>query len=257
MIDTHCHIFDKAYNADRTETIARAQASGVTQLLMPNVDRSTYSNMMSVAKQFPAVCKPMIGVHPTSISAASVEDDLRFVQHELEAQPAGTFVAMGEVGIDCYHSKEFLAEQIFAFEKLLRLAEKFQLPVVIHARDSFNEIMEVLRRVHPKVSGVFHAFSSSIEMYHEVKKMGDYKFGIGGVVTFKNAKLAEVVQHIPLSDILLETDAPYLTPTPHRGTRNESSYLTFVAQKIAELKGVSAAEVDEITTENATKLFRL
>jgi len=256
MIDTHCHLFDKAYDSDRAEVVARAQAAGVTHMLMPNVDRSTYAAMIRTAETFSAVCSPMIGVHPTSISA-TVEEELRFVRCELEAQPAGTFVAIGEVGIDCYHSKEFLEQQIYAFEELLRLAEKHQLPVVIHARDSFDEIVEVLRKLRPNIKGVFHAYSSSLETYREIKQLGDYKLGIGGVVTFKNATLAEVVQQVPLSDVLLETDAPYLTPTPHRGTRNESSYLTLIAQKIAELKGVSVEEVDEATTENAKNLFHL
>ena len=257
MIDTHCHLFDNAYNADRAEVVARAQAVGVTHLLMPNVDRSTYPAMMRTAEKFFSECSPMVGIHPTSITATSVEEELRFVRRELEAQPAGTFVALGEVGIDCYWSKEFLSEQIYAFEEQLRLAEKYRLPVVIHARDSFNEILEVLRRLRPNIKGVFHAYSSSLETYREIKKLGDYKLGIGGVVTFKNSKLPEVVQQIPLSDVLLETDAPYLAPTPYRGKRNESSYLTLIAQKIAELKGVSVEEVDEATTENAKKMFEL
>jgi len=255
MIDTHCHLFDKAFDADRAAVVQRAQAAGVAHMLMPNVDRSTYAAMMNTAKKFAAVCAPAVGVHPTSVSAASVEEDLRFVRHALETQPTGTFVAVGEVGIDCYHSREFLEQQIFAFEEQLRLAEKYRLPVMIHARDSFNEIAATLRRLRPNVKGVFHAYSGSLEMYREIKMLGDYKLGIGGVVTFKNAQLPEVVRQIPLSDILLETDAPYLAPTPHRGKRNESSYLALVAQKIAEVKGVSVEEVDEVTTESARKMF--
>ncbi len=254
MIDTHCHIFDEAFDADRAEVIARAQAAGVTHMLMPNVDKSTYFAMMRTAREYSLVCRPMIGLHPTSVND-TVEEELNFVRHELEAQAVGTFVALGEVGIDCYWSKEFLEQQIYAFEIQLRLAEQYKLPVVIHARDSFNEITNVLRRVKPNVRGVFHAYSGSIELYHEIKRLGDYKLGIGGVVTFKTAKLPEVIQQIPLGDILLETDAPYLTPAPYRGKRNESSYLTFIAQKIAEVKDVSVAQVDEVTTENAKAMF--
>ncbi len=256
MVDTHCHIFDEVFDADRAEVVARAQAAGVTHLLMPNVDSSTYAAMMRTAKEFPSVCRPMIGLHPTSVKE-NVDEELSFVRRELEAQPAGTFVAIGEIGIDCYWSKEFLIQQIYAFEEQLRLAEKYHMPVVIHARDSFNEIMEVLHRLQPKVGGVFHAYSGSIELYREIKKLGSYKLGIGGVVTFKNAKLPEVLKHVPLDDILLETDAPYLTPAPHRGKRNESSYLSLIAQKIAEAKEVELKEVMEASSFNSIQLFKL
>ncbi len=256
MIDTHSHIYDSVFDADRAETIARAQAAGVTQLLMPNVDSSTYAAMMRTAGEFSPLCRPMVGLHPTSVKE-TVEDELNFVRHALEAQPAGTFVAIGEVGIDGYWSKEFLEQQLFAFEEQLHLAENYELPIVIHARDSFNEILAVLRRLKPSVKGVFHAYSGSIELYREVKKLGDYKLGIGGVVTFKNAHLPEVVRQVPLTDMVLETDAPYLAPAPYRGKRNESSYLALVAKKIAEVKGISVEEVEEVTTENSLQVFTL
>jgi TatD DNase family protein len=257
MIDTHCHIFDEAFNADRSEAVARAQAAGVALLLMPNVDSKTFAGMMRTADMFPQVCLPMVGVHPTSITAENVERELDFVRGELERNPPGTFVALGETGVDCYWSRARVALQLAAFERQLRLAEQHSLPVVIHARDSFTEILDVLRRAKPNVRGVFHAFSGSVEIYREVKRLGDYKLGIGGMVTFKNSALPEVVRQAPLSDLLLETDAPYLTPAPLRGKRNESAYLPLIAQKIAEVKGLSAEAVAEATTGNAMLLFNL
>jgi TatD DNase family protein len=257
LIDTHCHIFDEAFAADRDDAVRRAQAAGVALMLMPNVDSGTYAGMMHTAGAFSGVCLPMIGVHPTSITAENVEQELDFVRGELEKNPPKTFVAIGEVGVDCYWSRAHVEQQLIAFERQLRWAEQRRLPVVIHARDSFGEILEVLRRVKPDVKGVFHAFSGSIELYRDIKKLGDYKLGIGGMVTFKNATLPEVVRQVPLSDLLLETDAPYLTPTPFRGKRNESAYLPLVAQKIAEIKGLSVAEVAEATTGNAIRLFDL
>lgn len=257
LIDTHCHIFDEAFAADRDNAVRRAQAAGVALMLMPNIDSATYADMMRTASAFSGVCLPMVGVHPTSITAENVEQELDFVRGELEKNPPKTFAALGEVGVDCYWSRAHVEQQLVAFERQLRWAEQHRLPVVIHARDSFGEILDVLRRVKPDVKGVFHAFSGSVELYRDIKKLGDYKLGIGGMVTFKNATLPDVVRQAPLSDLLLETDAPYLTPTPFRGKRNESAYLPLVAQKIAEIKGLSVAEVAEATTDNAIQLFDL
>lgn len=257
MIDTHCHIFDAAFAADRSEAVARAQAAGVTLLLMPNVDSGTYADMMRIASLFPQVCLPMAGVHPTSITPENMEHELSFVRDALEKNPPKTFVAIGEIGVDCYWSKAHVRQQQLAFEQQLRLAEQHGLPVVIHARSSFDEILEVLRSARPNVKGVFHAFSGDVERYRDVKKLGDYKLGVGGMVTFKNSALPEVVRQAPLGDLLLETDAPYLAPTPFRGKRNESAHLTLIAQKIAEVKGLSVKEVADATTSNARRLFDL
>jgi TatD DNase family protein len=257
LIDTHCHIFDEAFDADRSEAVARAQAADVALLLMPNVDSKTFAGMMRTAGMFPQVCLPMVGVHPTSITGENMEHELDFVRGELERNPPKTFVALGEIGVDCYWSRAHVEQQLVVFEQQLRLAEQHRLPVVIHARDSFSEILEVLRRVKPNVRGVFHAFSGSVELYRDIKTLGDYKLGIGGMVTFKTSKLPEVVRQAPLSDLLLETDAPYLTPAPFRGKRNESAYLPLIAQKIAEIKGLSVEEVAEATTSNARLLFDL
>jgi TatD DNase family protein len=257
LIDTHCHIFDKAFDADRSEAVARAQAAGVARLLMPNVDSGTYAGMMRTASMFPQVCLPMAGVHPTSITPDNLERELDFVRRALEENPPKTFVAVGEIGVDCYWSKAYVRQQQAALERQLRLAEQHGLPVVIHARSSFDEILDVLRSAKPNVKGVFHAFSGDAERYRDVKKLGDYKLGIGGMVTFKNSPLPEVVRQAPLGDLLLETDAPYLAPTPFRGKRNESAYLTLIAQKIADVKGVSLQEVIDATTDSAIRLFGL
>ncbi|MDR0567043.1 MAG: TatD family hydrolase [Prevotellaceae bacterium] len=255
MIDTHCHIFDKAFDADRSDAVARAQAAGVTMMLMPNVDSGTYNDMMRAASAFPQLCLPMAGVHPTSITPENMERELSFVRSALENTPPKTFVAVGEIGVDCYWSRGCVRQQQHAFERQLRMAEQHGLPVVIHARDSFNEILEVLRSAKPNVKGVFHAFSGDAERYRDVKKLGDYKLGVGGMVTFKNAALPDVVRQAPLSDLLLETDAPYLTPAPFRGKRNESAHLALIAQKIADIKGLTLKEVADATTANAIQLF--
>ncbi|MDR0419629.1 MAG: TatD family hydrolase [Prevotellaceae bacterium] len=254
MIDTHCHIFDEVFDNDRQEVISRAKEVGVAYMLMPNVDKSTYGPMMNVARLFPEYCIPMIGIHPTSIED-NLDEELSFLEQAIAEQPPNTFCAIGEVGIDCYWSKEYIENQKIAFREQIGIAERMNLPIVIHARNSFNEIFDVLRDLKPNVRGVFHAYSGSMETYHEIKRLGNYKLGIGGVVTFKNAKLPEVIAQVPIEDIILETDAPYLTPAPYRGKRNESAYLELIVQKIAEAKNMPMETIKEVTTANAKSLF--
>ncbi|MGL4907871.1 MAG: TatD family hydrolase [Bacteroidales bacterium] len=256
MIDTHCHIFDTSFDADREQVVEQAKKAGVSQLIMPCIDEASFPALMQAAECFPQVCLPTIGIHPTAINE-KVEAQMQFVEDALQNKPKGTFVAVGEIGIDCYWSKDFLKQQIFAFEQQLRMAEHYQLPVIIHARQSYPEIFDVLKKLQANIKGVFHAFSGSIETYHEIQKFGNFKIGIGGVITFKNAKLAEVVAQIPLTDIVLETDAPYLTPTPYRGQRNESAYLPLIVQQIANVQGTSPQNVMETTTQTTKQLFNI
>ncbi|GHT79777.1 TatD family hydrolase [Bacteroidia bacterium] len=253
MIDTHCHLYDPVYDADRSEVLQRAEQAGVTDFLMPGVDSSNYAAMMDTAAKYPQ-CRAMIGLHPTSIDK-SWQQELDFVKDKLATAPPNTFIAIGEIGMDTYWSKEFLAEQKAVFSAMLALATAHNLPVVIHSRDAFPETFEVLQQHPHSLRGVFHAFSGDFETYKKIRQFGDFKVGVGGVITFKNAHLPEAVKDIPLHDILLETDAPYLTPAPFRGKRNESAYLTYIVQKIAEVKQITVDEVMAVTTQNAKALF--
>ncbi len=253
--DTHAHWDVKEFKNDLAQAIARAQTAGVQQFIVPAVNQSTHAAIVQVAQEFPCVCFACTGLHPTDVKA-DWRTELDFVGHQLAH--TNHFVAIGETGIDCYWSKEFVEEQKIVFEQQLRWSVQYDLPVIVHARDSFDVIFDVLDKVKSlPLRGVFHAYSGSMELYERIRRYGDFKIGVGGVVTFKKAHLAEVVQRVSLGDIVLETDAPWLAPVPHRGTRNESSYIPLVAQKVAELRGCSVEEVAERTTENAEKLFKL
>jgi TatD DNase family protein len=253
MIDTHCHIYFADYDVDRAAVLERSRQAGVEKLLMPYVESATYEAMMATAAQH-AQCYPMIGLHPTAVQR-NWRQEYDFAQGKLEALPA-SFVAIGEIGIDAYWSKDYMQEQKAAFAMMLCLANEYDLPVVIHCRDAFAEVFEVLDHHKKSLRGVFHAFSGDLAAYHKIKEYGDFKVGIGGVVTFKNAQVAQVIKDIPMTDILLETDAPYLTPVPHRGKRNESSYLVHVVERIAAIKQLTSAHVQQITTSNAQGIFK-
>ncbi len=254
IIDTHVHLYAGDFAADLPEVIARAQQAGVQQFIIPGVDRDSFGPMMDVVRRYPGVCFPAIGLHPTDVHA-NWQEEINFVEEQLEKQ---AFVAIGETGIDLYHSKEFINEQEQAFERQLRLSVKYNLPLIIHARDAFDVLFAVLDKVKGlPLRGVFHAFSGSTETFRRIRQYGDFKMGIGGVVTFKNAGLAGVVKNSDLQHIVLETDAPWLSPVPFRGQRNESAHLSYIVAKIAELKNCSCEEVETITTQNARQLFAL
>jgi TatD DNase family protein len=252
MIDTHAHLYSEEFDADRDETVKRAIDNGVTQLIIPSTDMSDFDAMMKLCNDYQGICFPAVGLHPVSVKD-DYKDELAFVEKQLDLN---RFVAVGEIGIDCYWSVDYIVQQRDAFEKQIKLAEQHNLPVIIHARDSFAEIFSILDRIHnSNIKGVFHGFSGSRDDYLKIKEYGTFKIGIGGVVTFKNSKLPQVLDIIPITDTMLETDAPYLTPHPYRGKRNESSYIPLIAQKIAELKNISVEEVNQITSENARKIF--
>jgi TatD DNase family protein len=252
MIDTHAHLYASEFDADRDEVIKRAVGNGVTQFIVPSTEMGDFDAMMKLCNDYPQICYPAVGLHPTSVRD-DYENELAFVEQQLDENG---FVAVGEIGIDCYWSMEYIVEQRDAFERQLKLAEWYNLPVIIHARDSFAEIFAILDRVHnPKTRGVFHGFSGTREDYFKIRDYGGFKIGVGGVVTFKNNKLQHVLESVPVTDIVLETDAPYLTPHPYRGKRNESAYIPIIAQKIAQLKDISVEEIDRITSENAMSIF--
>lgn len=252
MIDTHSHIYDEAYDADFEQVVERARAAGVEKIVMPGIDSTCHDRMVACADALPGFAYPAIGLHPTEIRE-NWREELQFVFDHFDDRP---WVAIGEIGMDLYWSKEYLEEQKEVFCAQLEFAHEKDLPVIIHAREATEEIFECIRKVAKPLRGTFHAFTGSYETYRRIKAAGDFMVGIGGVVTFKNAHIATALERIPVEDILLETDAPYLTPVPHRGKRNESAYVRYVAEKIAAIKGMDFAEVEQVTTASAKKLFR-
>jgi TatD DNase family protein len=253
FIDTHTHLYDEAFAGEEDIAVQRAKEAGITRMILPDIDSQTRDAMFELAARHEGVLFPCLGLHPTSVGA-DWEKELELV----EERPARGIKAIGEIGMDCYWSREYVKEQQIVLRRQLELADKLSLPVIIHSRESTELILNVLKECrHLNISGVFHAFSGSVETYRELQRLGDWYIGIGGVLTYKKASIAETIKDIPLSRILLETDSPYLTPVPYRGKRNESSYIPHIAARLAEIQGKDIAEVAETTTENAVKLFRL
>jgi TatD DNase family protein len=254
MIDTHTHLYSSEFDVDRDETIARAIENGVSQFIVPSTEMNDFEAMMNLCRKYSSICFPATGLHPVSVRH-DYEMELSFVEAQLRSN---TFVAVGEIGIDCYWSMDCIVQQRDAFERQVKMAERYGLPIIIHARDSFSEIFSILDRIYsPSIRGVFHGFSGSRSDYFKIREYGGFKIGVGGVITFKNSQLSHVLTIVPITDMVLETDAPYLTPHPYRGKRNESAYIPLIARKIAELKNLTLEEVDEISTLNAKEIFRI
>jgi TatD DNase family protein len=254
FIDTHTHLYLPEFEADRHEAIARALSENVNLMLLPNIDNTSWEPMLGLCAQFPQHCFAMAGLHPTSVLPETVENELEEVKNRLGN---GGFVAIGEIGIDLYWDKTHQAVQEEAFRFQLLLAKKHKLPVAIHVRKSFDEVWHILKQEsNTDLKGVFHCFPGNLFQASQVIEAG-FLLGIGGVVTFKNSGLQEVVAAVGPEHIILETDAPFLAPTPYRGKRNEPAYIPLIAGKIAELCKISLVEVEEITTQNAVKLFGL
>ena len=252
FIDTHCHPSDEAFRGEEEQVIDRALKAGVSKMLHADVDRSDRARMLALTDRHPGVLYPMLGLYPGSVGA-DWQDELDEVRR-LAADPR--FVAIGEIGLDYHWSTEFKAEQKDALKAQLELAARAGLPVNIHLRDATDDFFQVLDSCKGLgLRGNLHAFSGSKETAARIRRYGDWYVGIGGVLTFKNAGIAKDAMDIPLEMILLETDAPYLAPTPLRGTRNESANIPLIAAKLAEIKGISIEEVARITTENALQLF--
>ena len=254
LTDTHVHLYDHDFDADIHDVVIRAKDSGVSKVIMPAIDISHYQMMMDRYAQLDGFAFPSIGLHPTSVKD-NWREELNFVKERCKER---RFIAIGEIGLDGYWSKGHFNYQKIVFEEQLRLASQNSLPVIIHSRDATEEIFKVMDSCRDiPLKGVLHAFSGSYETYCRVQGYGDFMIGIGGVVTFKNSSLASVVERVPLERILLETDAPWLTPMPFRGKRNEPSYIKIIAGKIAQIKGCSLEEVAAVTTENAMKIFSI
>lgn len=253
LIDTHAHLYAKAFTNDRAEMIERASAGGVKQFLLPNIDEASIAGMLELETQYPNQCFAMMGLHPCSVKE-NYQEDLRWVRKWLEKRD---FLAIGEIGIDLYWDKTLLAEQKAAFLQQVEWALEFDRPIVIHARESLDILIDLVKSVDDvNLRGVFHCFTGDVAQAEAIMELGFY-LGVGGVLTFKNGGLDKTMAKISLERVILETDAPYLAPVPYRGKRNESAYIQEVANKLALIKGLSSGKVAEITSENAQKLFNL
>jgi len=254
LIDTHTHLFLEHFDKDREEVIKDSIKNGVQKLFIPNIDSSTTKQVVKMGKDYPNICYPILGLHPTSVKE-NYKEELEDLEHWLAKEK---FYGIGETGIDLYWDKTFIKEQEEAFRYQINLAKQTELPLIIHSRESFDEIFSIIDELNDdRLKGIFHSFTGSIEQAEKILSYKGFKIGIGGIVTFKNSGLADVVAKIGLEHLVLETDSPYLAPAPNRGKRNQSSYLTLIAQKIADVYHVDMETVAKITTENAKKLFQI
>ncbi|MCT4587928.1 MAG: TatD family hydrolase [Carboxylicivirga sp.] len=254
MIDTHSHIYLSEFDEDRNDVIERAKNTGIEAVLLPNVDGETIEAMHQLESANQGFCHAMMGVHPTSVKA-DYQEALKEVKEYLDKR---SYIAVGEIGIDLYWDKTFRQEQMQAFEQQIVWAKELKIPIVIHCRDAFREVFEVVdKQMDDNLKGVFHSFGGGIEEAKRVLNYQTFMLGINGVVTFKNTNLRETLKEVPLNKLVLETDAPYLAPVPKRGRRNEPAYLGRIAETIALAHNVSVDEVKKQTTANAKQLFAL
>ncbi len=259
LIDTHCHLYLKEFENELSELIARAQQNGVEKIFLPAIDSETHKRLLALSQlpitnhQSPISILPMMGLHPCSVKE-NFDEELKIVEQYLNS---GTkFYAIGEIGLDYHWDLSFKEQQLIAFEKQIEMAIERKLPIVIHSRKSTQDCIDVVKKFESSVRGIFHCFGGTVEEAKQIIDLGFY-LGIGGVVTYKNSGLKEVLQQLSLENIVLETDAPYLTPVPYRGKRNEPSYLKLVGESLANVFGTSTAEVAEITSANARSVFQL
>jgi TatD DNase family protein len=255
LIDTHAHLYAEEFEEDRVDMLQRAKDAGIKAILLPNIDSSSIAPMEKLASQHSS-CIQMMGLHPTYVKE-NWEEELDIVQNKLYANPK-QYCAVGEIGMDLYWDKIFVEEQKEVFRRQVKWAKELNLPIAIHVRKAFDELFEILdQEWTPALKGVFHCYTGSKEQVKKILSYEQFYFGIGGVLTYKNAGLQEVIPHIPLNRLVLETDAPYLSPVPYRGKRNESAYVAEVAGKIVDVLGISMDEVKETTSRNAIELFQL
>ena len=252
LIDTHCHLYSEEFEKDIDTVIERAKAEGVTKFYLPAIDSSCLEAMLLLEQKYPNECIAMMGLHPCYVKE-NYKEELAIVQTQLAQR---NFTAIGEIGLDFYWDKTFTTQQYEAFEQQMQWALDKQLPIVIHTRNAMQQTLERVKPFAAKgLKGIFHCFSGSYESAKQIVDM-DFLLGIGGVITYKNAGLPEALKNIPIDYMVLETDAPYLTPVPFRGKRNESSYLKYIVEKLADVKEISIEALAAITTSNAEKLFK-
>lgn len=254
LVDSHAHLFLEEFAEDVAEVIQRAKQTGVSHIFMPNIDSTTIEPMLKTCEQFPEYCYPMIGLHPTSVKEDYLQE-LDVVKQQLDGKQT-SYVAIGEIGLDLYWDKTYLNEQLIAFEQQVKWALQYNLPIVVHTREAFEYIYKVLKPYqHTTLKGVFHSFTGNADDAEKLLEFTNFYIGINGVVTFKKSTLPDVLKIIPIERLLVETDAPYLTPVPNRGKRNESAYAKDTLNKISEVYDLPTQKVAEITSENALKLF--
>ena len=251
MIDTHTHLYLDHFKDDIDDVIQRAISVGVEKFYLPSISSKYNESMHDLESKFPNRVFCMIGLHPCYVDK-NFELEIKFVKDQIKSN---SYKAIGEIGIDLFHEKKYFKQQIIAFEEQIKLAIEYDLPIIIHSRESFDEILEVLKKYKSdKLRGIFHCFTGNED---QAKKIIDLNFflGIGGVVTFKNGKISEFLSSIPLNKIVLETDSPYLAPAPYRGKRNESSYLSIIASKLSEIYNLDVSEISRITQQNSNEIF--
>jgi len=254
FIDTHTHLFSESFDEDRDQIVQRAISAGVEKLFLPNIDVSSIASMHELASKYPNNCYSMMGLHPGYVKE-DWKEQLAIIEKHLFSSK---YIAVGEIGMDLFWDKTFQKEQADVFIQQVKWAKELKLPIVIHARDAFQEIFDIVdEMIDENLTGIFHCFTGDIEQANHILKYENFKLGIGGVLTYKKAELDKVLSQISIDNLVLETDSPYLPPVPFRGKRNESSYLLHIAEKLADVYKISLKEVEEITTRNALEIFNL
>jgi len=252
FVDTHTHLFVEQFNEDREEVVQRAMDARVEVMLLPNIDLGSIPQMNELVAKYPNNCFPMMGLHPGSVDQ-NWKETLQTIEKELFTND---YIAVGEIGIDLYWSKEFEAAQKEVFRQQVLWAKELGKPIVIHAREAFDEIFEIIDELNDeRLTGIFHCFTGTLVQANRVIDYGGFKMGLGGVLTYKKAGLDKVIENVDLKHLVLETDSPYLPPTPHRGKRNESSYLLHIAEKLADVQSITLKQVAEVTTQNTKEIF--
>ncbi len=255
FIDTHSHLYSEQFDKDRSKVITEAIADGVETILLPNISSIYTKKMLALCSEFPDNCYPMMGLHPCDVTEKNYDIEIAHVEEELAK---GNYIGVGEIGLDLYWNKSTLEIQKKAFIHQIELAKEYKLPIVIHVRDSFKEAIKIIEKLNDKtLKGVFHCFTGNNDDAKRIITLEGFYIGVGGVLTFKNSGLDKTIAEINMRHLILETDSPYLAPTPFRGKRNESKYIINIAQKLAEVHKTSTEKVAEITTKNAKNLFRI
>ena len=255
FIDTHSHLYAKEFDLDRHAVVQKAIDSGVEKILLPNISSKYTKRMLSLCQNYPNNCFPMMGLHPCDVNLDNYETEIKHVKKELLTKK---YIAVGEIGIDLHWEKSTLEIQKKAFSKQILLAKEHNLPIVIHVRNSFEETIKIVEKYNDdKLCGVFHCFTGNINEANRIICLKNFYIGVGGVLTFKNSNLDETISKIDEMHLLLETDSPYLTPAPYRGTRNESKHIIEIAKKLAEIKNISLEKVSRFTNDNANRLFKI
>lgn len=255
FIDTHSHLYAKEFDSDRHAVVQKAIESGVEKILLPNISSKYTKRMLSLCQDYPNNCFPMMGLHPCDVNLENYETEIKHVKKELLTKK---YIAVGEIGIDLHWDQSTIEIQKKAFSKQILLAKEYNLPIVIHVRNSFEETIKIVEKYNDDtLSGVFHCFTGNINEANRIICLKNFYIGVGGVLTFKNSNLYETISKIDETYLLLETDSPYLTPAPYRGTRNESKHIIEIAKKLAEIKNISLEKVSRFTNDNANRLFKI